>query len=58
MRVFKYGPVLDGDRWKINLLKDFLAVKWNISKIQNFVNDKEEDDLLMTICTTSSPWLG
>ena len=49
----KYAPVPDEDKWKICVVKDLLEVKWNISEIENFDNDKEEiDDLLMTICSS------
>ena len=53
MKVIQYAPVPDSDKWKIDVVKDLLEVKWNISEIENFDNDKEEiDDLLMTICSS------
>ena len=30
----------DGDRWKINVVKHLLEIMWNISEIENFVDDQ------------------
>jgi hypothetical protein len=38
MKVIQYAPVPDSDKWKIDVVKDLLEVKWNISKIEYFDN--------------------
>jgi hypothetical protein len=52
-KIFKYAPVPEQDKWRIEVAKDLIEVKWNISEIENIDTDKDEiDDLLRTLCSS------
>ena len=53
MRVFKYAPIPNEDKWKVQVVKDLLEVKWNTSEFENFDQDNDEiDELLRTLCSS------
>ena len=49
----KYAPVPDLEKWKVDVVKDLIEVKWNLSEIENLETDNEEiDDLLKIVCSS------
>ena len=49
----KYAPVPDLEKWKVDVVKDLIEVKWNLSEIENLEIDNEEiDDLLKIVCSS------
>ena len=56
MKAMKYAPVHDDDKWKIQVVKDLLEVKWNTVEIENVEIEIDEiDDILMTFAPLVSP---
>ena len=52
-KTFKYAPVPEGDKWRIDVVKDLLEVKWNIAEIENMeTNSDELDELLKILCSS------
>ena len=53
MKAMKYAPAHDDDKWKIQVVKDLLEVKWNTVEIENMeIENDENDEILMTICSS------
>ena len=41
-KTFKYEAIPEEDKWKIEVVKDLLEVKWNTAEIENLKNDNED----------------
>ena len=53
MKILKYAPCPDHDKWRVQVVKDLLEVKWNTSEIENIeISNDENDDILKTLCST------
>ena len=52
-KILKYAPVPEKDAWKVEVVKDLVEVKWNLSEIENIkINMDEIDDILESICSS------
>ena len=40
-KTFEYEAIPEEDKWKIEVVKDLLEVKWSTAEIENFENDNE-----------------
>ena len=47
----QYEPILDENKWKIDMTKELIDAKWGEASIENFSMD-EIDELLEYICTS------
>ena len=46
-----YQPVNPNDKWRINMVKELIDVKWGQAVIEN-LSDSEIDDIIEDICTS------
>ena len=52
-KMLKYAPVPEKDAWKVEVVKDLVEVKWNLSEIENIkINMDEINDILESICSS------
>ena len=52
-RYFKYAPVPEVDKWKIDVAKELMEIRWNVVEIENIGADTDEiDELLEVLCTS------
>ena len=50
---FKYAPVPEDDKWKIDVAKQLMEIRWNIVEIKNIEADNNEiDELLEVLCSS------
>ena len=53
MKVMKYAPIPNEDKWKVQVVKELLEVKWNTREFENFDQDNDEiDEMLRTLCSS------
>ena len=53
IRVLKYAPAPDTDQWRVGVVKDLLAMKWNLTEIDCLTEDSEDfDTILESLCSS------
>ena len=53
MKVMKYAPIPNEDKWKIQVVKELLEVKWNTREFENFDQDNDEIyEMLRALCSS------